>query len=75
MKECLTCDLLPQYMHGVTSASPIKLCIHTNLHTVSNNRVNRPHNHYVNAYFTQMKTLVCKTKCYPTINYFYERYK
>ena len=51
------------YMHSVAIASPVKF-VHTNLHTVSNNLVNRPHIHYVNSYFTQIMTLVCKTKCY-----------
>ena len=53
-------DKIPQYMHVVTSASPVKLYTYTNLHTVSNNKGNHPHNHY--AYCTQIMTLVCKTK-------------
>ena len=40
--------------------------VHTtgNLHTVSYNPVNRPHNHYWNSYYTQIMSLVRKMKCY-----------
>ena len=40
--------------------------VHTNLHlhTVRNNRANRPHNHSGNSYHTQIMTLVRKTKYY-----------
>ena len=44
-------------MHAVTSASPVKLYMYT--HTVSNNRVDRPYNHYVNAYLVEVYT-VCR---------------
>ena len=39
--------------------------VHTNLLSVSNNRFNRSHNHYINAYHAQIMTLVRKKlKCY-----------
>ena len=38
--------------------------VHTNLQKVSNNRVNHPHNHYEGSYYTQIMTIVRKTKCY-----------
>ena len=46
-------------MHGITLCLPSKI-LHTNLHTVSNNGVNRPHNYYVNAYYIQIMYLVVK---------------
>ena len=46
------------------NASPGKLYMHTNLHTVNNNRVNCPYNHYVNVYFIKILTFVYITKCY-----------
>ena len=38
--------------------------VHTNLHKVNTNRVNRPHDRYGNSYYTQITTLVRKTKYY-----------
>ena len=57
-------DLIPVRCTRHYNHHPSKI-VHTNLHTeIIKNRDNRPHNHYVNAYFTQITNLICKTRCY-----------
>ena len=66
----------PLYMHGITNASKIA---RTNFHTVRNNRVNRPHNHYANAFIRKLLLLFVKQKATvwlnPWINLFMKIYK